>query len=108
MKKLVTFKDIDDARKILDLPDSASMEDIKNIHRKLMLKYHPDIHHDSDVKNAYEEKTKEINHAYKIIMNYCAKYPISFNRDRVREVEEGERIEDHLRRFYGGWVTKEE
>lgn len=38
-------------------------------------------------------------------MNYCNKYPISFGKDKVKDVEEGEYIEDHLRRFYDGWVS---
>jgi len=38
-------------------------------------------------------------------MNYCTNYPISFSRDKVKLVEEGEYNEDHLRRFYDGWVS---
>lgn len=105
MKKLITFKDIDDARKVLGLADTASVEDIKDKHRKLILQYHPDKHHNSDKKGLYEEKVKAINNSYKVIMNYCLKYPISFNKDKVRDVEDGEYIEDHLRRFYDGWVS---
>lgn len=103
MKKLITFKDIDNARKILDLGDIASIEDIKDNHRKFILEYHPDRHHNSNDRKVFEEKVKEINNSYKIIMDYCAKYPISFSRDKVKDVEEGENIEDHLRRFYDGW-----
>jgi len=32
MKKLITFKDIDNARKVHGLPDIASIEEIKNKH----------------------------------------------------------------------------
>jgi len=38
-------------------------------------------------------------------MDYCTKYPISFGKEKVKDVEEGEYIEDHLRRFYDGWVS---
>jgi len=103
LKKLITFKDIDNARKVLGLLDIASIEDIKDNHRKLILKYHPDRHQNSKDKETFEEKIKEVNSAYKIIMDYCTKYPISFGKDKV--VEEGEYIEDHLRRFYDGWVS---
>jgi len=105
LKKLITFKDIDNARKMLGLPDIASIENIKDKHRKLILKYHPDRHHNSKDKQIYEEKIKEVNSAYKIIMDYCTKYPISFGKEKVKDVEEGEYIEDHLRRFYDGWVS---
>ena len=79
MKKLTTFKDIDNARKALGLGDIVSIKDIKNNHRKLMLEFHLDRHNNSKDKNIYEEKVKEINSAYKIIMDYCMKYPVSFN-----------------------------
>jgi len=103
MKKLINFKDIDRARKILGLGKTASMEDIKSSYRKLSLKYHPDRYNSSPEKKEYEEKIKEINSSYKILMNYCSKYPISFDRNKVRQLEEGEYVEDHLRRFYDGW-----
>ncbi|MDD5659802.1 MAG: DnaJ domain-containing protein [Actinomycetota bacterium] len=105
MKELITFKDVDNARKVLELSDVSSIENIKNSYRKLILKYHPDKYYDSQDKDTYEEKVKEINNSYKIIMNYCLKYPISLNRDKVKDVEDGEYIEDHLKRFYDGWVS---
>ena len=84
MKKLITFQDIDDARKILDLQKTASIEDVKNNYRRLLLEFHPDRHNNSPDKKIFEEKSKEINNAYKIIMNYCMKYPISFDADKSR------------------------
>ena len=105
MKKLVTFKDIDNARKVLDFEKTESIEDIKNKYRRLILELHPDRHNNSPDKKIYEEKVKEINNAYKIINNYCMKYPISFDIGKVKDLEEGEYLKDHLRRFYDGWVS---
>jgi len=105
LKKLITFDDIDNARKVLDLAESATLEEIKKNHRKLILKYHPDKYNNNANKDFYEEKVKQINNSYKIIMNYCLKYPFSFKKSFVKNVEEGEYIEDHLRRFYDGWVS---
>jgi len=107
MKKLITFKDIETARKTLDLEDTASIEDIKNSYKKLILKFHPDKHNHSKNKDIYEEKVKQINSAYKVLMNYCARYPISFNQDKVKKIEEGEYQKNHLKNFYSGWVSKE-
>ncbi len=73
MKKLITFKDIDNARKVPGLGDIASIEDIKDNHRKFILKYHPDRYYNSNDRKVFEEKIKEINSAYKIIMDYCVK-----------------------------------
>ena len=107
MKKLITFKDIETARQTLGLKDVASMEDIKKSYKKLILKCHPDKHNHSKNKDIYEEKVKQINSAYKILMNYCARYPISFNQDKVKNIEEDEYQKNHLKNFYSGWVSKE-
>jgi len=103
MKKLISFEDIDKARKILELGSTASMQEIKEKYRELSLKYHPDRHSNSLEKNKYEEKIKEINNSYEILINYCIKYPISFKAGKVKEVEEGEYIKQHFKRFYDGW-----
>lgn len=103
MKKLIDFKDIDRARKILCLEEVVSMQEIKNKYRELSLKYHPDRHNDSSKKKGYEEKIKEINNSYEILMSYCIKYPISFNIGKVKEVEEGEYEKQYLKRFFDGW-----
>jgi DnaJ-class molecular chaperone len=53
MKKSVTFKDIEKARKKLGLKDTASMEEVKNSYRSLMLKFHPDRYSGSKDKDIY-------------------------------------------------------
>jgi len=37
------YKEIDKARKLLELSESATMEEIKKNHRKLIKKWHPDM-----------------------------------------------------------------
>lgn len=103
MKKLITFKDIDNARKTLGLGESATMEDIKNNYRKLLMKFHPDKYNNNPDKKIFEEKVKDINRAYKIIMNYCIKYPVSFSKSKVRDIEEGEYRINHFKKFYYDW-----
>jgi len=103
MKKLIDFKDIDRARKLLGLGETTSMQEIKEKYRKLSLKCHPDKHNNSPQKKMYEEKIKDINNSYEILISYCIKYPISFDIGKVKEVEEGEYERQHLRRFYDGW-----
>jgi hypothetical protein len=104
MKKLISFKDIDRARKILELGKTTSIQEIKNKYRELSLKYHPDRHDRSSEKKKYEEKIKEINNSYEILINYCVKYPISFDAKEVMKIEEGEYIKQHYDRFYKDWL----
>jgi DnaJ family protein B protein 4 len=51
---------------ILEVPESASTEDIKKSYRKLSLKYHPDRNPIS-MKEEMEEKFKKIGEAYEIL-----------------------------------------
>jgi molecular chaperone DnaJ len=52
-----------DYYEILDLPRSASQDDIKSAFRKLARKYHPDVSQETDA----EERFKEINEAYGVL-----------------------------------------
>ncbi|MDD3521282.1 MAG: J domain-containing protein [Actinomycetota bacterium] len=104
MRRSITFKDIDKARKILGLPDVSNIEDIKNKHRELILELHPDKHQNCSDKNTFEERVKEINLAYKIIMDYCIKHPISFKENNFKDIDEKKYMDEHFKKFYEGWV----
>jgi len=60
LKQLIAFKDIENARKVLGLFDDISINSIKQKHRMLIQKYHPDKHHNSNDKSTYEEKVKNL------------------------------------------------
>ena len=53
--------------KILDIPETATDEEVKSAYRKLAKKYHPDKYVDSPLKDVADEKMKEINEAYEIL-----------------------------------------
>lgn len=52
-----------DYYKILDVPKTASAEEIKKAYRKLIRKYHPDVSKESNAS----DKTAEINEAYAVL-----------------------------------------
>lgn len=54
-----------DYYKILELDESATLEDIKKSYKKLIRKNHPDLN--PDHLQEAEEKTKELNEAYSIL-----------------------------------------
>ena len=58
--------------KILDIPETATDEEVKSAYRKLAKKYHPDKYVDSPLKDVADEKMKEINEAYDMIMDMGA------------------------------------
>jgi DnaJ-class molecular chaperone len=54
---------------LLNLSQNASADDIKNAYKKLAVKFHPDRCKDAAKKKEFEEKFKEISHAYEILSN---------------------------------------
>ncbi|MBD3426824.1 MAG: DnaJ domain-containing protein [Candidatus Omnitrophica bacterium] len=99
---MTDFKKINDARKILGLGESATLYEIKDVYRKLSLKYHPDKCEEEE-KAECEETFKKISSAYETIMTYCANYRFSFAVEEVQGVDMDKEIYDHMKRFYDGW-----
>ncbi|HHU05625.1 MAG TPA: DnaJ domain-containing protein [Clostridiales bacterium] len=59
---------MNDPYSVLGVTPSASDEDIKKAYRELARKYHPDNYHDNPLADLAQEKMKEINEAYNLIM----------------------------------------
>jgi DnaJ-class molecular chaperone len=79
MKK---YQKIYEARKLLELPERATMNEIKSNYRNLIKKWHPDKCGASKEKCA--EMTGKIIRAYKIILDYCRYYKYSFSEEEVK------------------------
>jgi DnaJ like chaperone protein len=56
------------AYKLLGLNETASDEEIKKAYRKLALQYHPDHCQSEQQRSFFEAKMRELNEAYKTIM----------------------------------------
>ncbi len=98
------FEDIDKARKILGLGESATLEEIKNAYYNLVKKFHPDKCRDKDKKEC-EQKLKKINWAFEIIKDYIYSYRISFSQEEFQShFTDTEKImREHMERFFNGW-----
>ena len=79
--KRMEFEAVDDARKALGLSDEATMFEIKEAHRKLTHKYHPDKNPD-DIHAV--EQFRRVSEAYKILNDYCQHYRYSFREADVK------------------------
>jgi len=99
---MANFKQIDEARKLLQLDEYATLEEIKKAYRKLAYKYHPDKCKD-EKKRECEENFKKISHANDILMSYCAGYNYSFKEKDVKRNTLNREFYEHLKRFYDGW-----
>lgn len=56
-----------DPYEVLNIPSTASDEEVKKAYRDLARKYHPDNYHDNPLADLAQEKMKEINAAYHAI-----------------------------------------
>mgnify|MGYP001450150471 CR=1 FL=1 len=100
MNKEINFEKIDKARKILELEERASLVEIKKAYRSLSKKWHPDRCEKGDEKLCHE-RMKEINKAYKILLEYVEHYCYPFSKEKVIEDSPEERWKrqfgsDHL------------
>ncbi|MGD8758278.1 MAG: J domain-containing protein [Deltaproteobacteria bacterium] len=80
MKK---YEEVAEARRLLELPERATMEEIQMKYRSLIKKWHPDTC--DETKEKCTEMTAKIVAAYKIIMDYCKHYRFSFSKREVRQ-----------------------
>jgi len=95
---MASFEEIDKARKLLGLEEFAGIKDIKRAYREKAFLYHPDK---SGSENAQgEEMMKNLNQAYKLLMEYCSRYKYSF---REEDVNRAFPDEAYVRRYVYGW-----
>ena len=103
---MADFKQIDQARKVLALEDTATLAEIEEAYRKAALLYHPDRCQGKN-KQKCEAMMKKINHAKDILAAYCSGYRYSFKNKEVVKNNLDKAYYEHLRRFYddfiGGW-----
>ncbi|HEX9911925.1 MAG TPA: J domain-containing protein, partial [candidate division Zixibacteria bacterium] len=62
------FEDIDKARRLLGLGEEITRSDIKNAHRKLAFKYHPDKNPEGA---PFDKNFNELTQSYKLLLEYC-------------------------------------
>lgn len=99
---MADFQQIDEARKALGLDEDVTLEEIKQVYRKLALTYHPDRCKD-EKREKCEERFKKINHAKDILTAYCAGYKYSFKERDVKKNTMDKESYEHLKQFYDGW-----
>lgn len=77
------YTTITNAREILKLPESATLDQIKNQYRGQMKIWHPDACTES--RETCENMAKRITDAYRILVEYCNTYEYSFKKEEVEK-----------------------
>lgn len=80
----MNFNEIDEARRLLGLGETATLEEIKTAYRRLAHHHHPDKNSSTNEKS--NEVMKKLNWAYKVLMDYCNRYRYSFRQEDVAKV----------------------
>ena len=78
-----TYEQITKARKLLELPEEATLSEIKASYRNLIRKYHPDRSPGNQTECT--EMTARLTLAYKTIITYCNQYRFSFAKEEVQK-----------------------
>ena len=84
--KRTTFlaAEIDQARRLLGLGERASMAEIKIAYRHMCKQWHPDVVTD---KTTGTRRMKDINAAYRLLLEYCESYRFSFSPEEVESFD---------------------
>jgi DnaJ-class molecular chaperone len=95
---MTAFKEIDKARRLLGLGEKATLKEIKQAYRKMAFRSHPD--RKGQAGNEKDDMMKQLNWAYKLLLDYVANYSYSFTEEDVAKYYP---YEEYLRRFRNGW-----
>lgn len=86
---------VDDPYRVLDLPSTASEDEVKKAYRRKAKEYHPDMHPDDPDAG---RKMNEINEAYDQIMN-----PEKYTRRREQQAEQQRAAQQARQRESSGY-----
>ncbi|MGQ9841988.1 MAG: J domain-containing protein [Spirochaetota bacterium] len=95
----VNYQEIEQAARLLELGERASLQQVKNSYRKLMHQWHPD--HCKEDKQLCDEMTKKITQAYKLLIAFCNSYTIPFNKQQWSNELDDEDPETFWKRKFG-------
>jgi len=83
----MTYAELQEALKTLGIRERSTISEIKARHRELVKRYHPDTG-----KVDEQETIRNINAAYRVLLDYIEEYRISFVEDEFYEQNPEERI----------------
>lgn len=96
----MTYEDLIAALTEFDLPQQVTLKKVRERHRQLVRRYHPDRGADPD-----NDKIRRINAAYKILNEYLGDYRFDFTKETFLDQYPEQRLREQ---FYdvGLWGEK--
>ncbi len=83
----MTYADLQESLRILGLGDRISIKEIKARHHVLVKRHHPDAGNAGD-----QETIRNVNAAYRVLLDYVTAYRFSFAEDEFYEQNQDERL----------------
>ena len=83
----MTYAELHEARIVMGLGERATLKEIKTRHRELVKRHHPDTGNTDD-----PETIRNVNAAYRVLIDYVTAYRFSFTEDEFYEQNPEERI----------------
>jgi DnaJ-class molecular chaperone len=83
----LTYADLKTSLHLFGLGEHASLREIKARHRALVKRCHPDTGQEND-----PEMIRQVNAAYRVLLDYVAEYRFSFSEEEFYEQNPEERM----------------
>ncbi|MBI5484329.1 MAG: J domain-containing protein [Deltaproteobacteria bacterium] len=83
----MTYSDLQEALRILGVGERATLKEIRTRHRELVKRHHPD----TGLTNE-PDTIRNVNAAYKVLLDYVSDYRFSFAEEEFYEQNPEERI----------------
>lgn len=83
----MTYQELTSALKVFDLGERATLKEIRDRHRELVKRHHPDADRSAD-----PELIRKVNTAYRVLMEYVMEYRFSFAEEEFYEQNPEERL----------------
>jgi hypothetical protein len=74
---------LEEARRVLELPEMVSFQEVQNAYHEQSRRWHPD-RHDEAQREVSNRRMQNINKAYKILREYFLQYRISLRREDLK------------------------
>jgi preprotein translocase subunit Sec63 len=91
-------RDLKKAIELFGIEEDTSINTISSRYRELLQKWHPD--HCKGNEEECRARTENIIESYKILMNYCTSYNISFTDDMIDKTLIEESPEEFMKRKF--------
>jgi len=82
----MTYKELTLALKVFGLGERATLKEVKERHRELVKRFHPDAGSDNP------DQIRKINAAYQVLLDYLTQYSFSFSEQEFYEQNPDERL----------------